>query len=776
MDVCGLADLGYTGIPWTFEKKVAGGTYCRVRLDRALASPCWSARYPMAEVKHLASTAMSDHLPILLELEPREPREQRHQHVFRYETMWESHSDFDRMLAQAWAVQTEGEPLQALQSKMLDVSGALSVWGKETFGHVRSEIKKLKRELDRMRTEPTRVGPSYEETKVRANRRRKKNKIEKLKKSDGSMTEDVQELKTLSRNFYIDLYTSEETTGMEEVLAAVDPSVTPEMNARLLAPFDGAEIKTALFQMFPTKAPGPDGFPAYFFQRHWDLCGEEVTKVVLKILNGEDSPEIINNTFIVLIPKVARPEELGQFRPISLCNVIYKIASKVLANRPKRNAAKKHQHCALKLDMRKAYDRVEWNYLKAIMLRMGFHGRWVSLIMRLVSSVSFSVLFNGTPLESFRPSREIRQGDPISPYLFLIAAEGLSGLLKKSRQSLHLQGIQVAPSAPAVNHLLFADDSQLFVKASTAGARDVTEILKKYCDASGQRINLDKSSVFFSKGCPEVVRQSVKGILQVPNETLNEKYLGMPSDVGRSLNGAFKYLKDRAWRILQNPETLSARILKAVYFPTTCFLEASVGSHPSQDLGQDPGTKVVQRRQVCTLNQPKWIAPPVGMVKLNADAAVAKTGNGGALAVVCRSEAGEFLGASALTLNVGYSPATLEAMACREALALAQDLNIQKICVASDCLEVIKNLTQPYDGGYGAVIREIKDTTTLFQSVVFKHEARASNGEAHRLARSSICSWLLMVVARIIILVISVSTVTFLIMMVRALSSPAMSI
>jgi hypothetical protein len=264
--------------------------------------------------------------------------------------------------------------------------------------------------------------------------------------------------------------------------------------------------------------------------------------------------------------------------------------------------------------------------------------------------------------------------------LFLIAAEGLSGLLKKSRQSLHLQGIQVAPSAPAVNHLLFADDSLLFVKASTAGARDVTEILKKYCDASGQRINLDKSSVFFSKGCPEVVRQSVKGILQVPNETLNEKYLGMPSDVGRSLNGAFKYLKDRvwkriqgwlelllsvggkdiliksvvqaipifsmacfklprglchhinqlirnfwwgskegkrkthwvswevmcspkgpgrlgyrdielfniallarqAWRILQNPETLSARILKAVYFPTTGFLEASVGSHPSQ--------------------------------------------------------------------------------------------------------------------------------------------------------------------------------------------------
>jgi hypothetical protein len=196
----------------------------------------------------------------------------------------------------------------------------------------------------------------------------------------------------------------------------------------------------------------------------------------------------------------------------------------------KRNRAKKH--CALKLDMRKTFDRVEWPYLRAIMLRMGFSRRWVDLIMSLVSSVSFSVLFNGTPMEEFRPSRGLRQGDPISPYLFLLAAEGLSGLLKQSQQSPHLQGIKVAPSAPAVNHLLFVDDSLLFVKATNEGASEVMELLTKYCDASGQRINLEKSSVFFSKGCPQERRASVKNILSVPNETLNEKYLGMPSDIG----------------------------------------------------------------------------------------------------------------------------------------------------------------------------------------------------------------------------------------------------
>jgi hypothetical protein len=99
--------------------------------------------------------------------------------------------------------------------------------------------------------------------------------------------------------------------------------------------FKEREVKEALFQMFPTKAPGPDGFPAHFFQRHWDLCGEEVTSVVLRILKGEDNPDVINDTLIVLIPKVVGAEELGQYMPISLCNVIYKIASKVVANRMK---------------------------------------------------------------------------------------------------------------------------------------------------------------------------------------------------------------------------------------------------------------------------------------------------------------------------------------------------------------------------------------------------------------------------------------------------------
>jgi hypothetical protein len=132
----------------------------------------------------------------------------------------------------------------------------------------------------------------------------------------------------------------------------------------------------------------------------------------------------------------------------------------------KRKREKNLRCCALKLVMKKAYDRVEWSYLRAIMLKLGFHQLWVEMVMRLVTIVSFSVLFNGDHLEGFSPSRGIRQGDPISPYLFLLEAQGLSCLLKPRVESSSLSGIKVAPSAPMVCHLLFTDDSLLFFKAT----------------------------------------------------------------------------------------------------------------------------------------------------------------------------------------------------------------------------------------------------------------------------------------------------------------------
>ena len=117
---------------------------------------------------------------------------------------------------------------------------------------------------------------------------------------------------------------------------------------------------------------------------------------------------------------------------------------------------------AVKLDMSKAYDRVEWDYLRAIMLKLGFHVRWVDLVMVCVTTASYSVMVNGEAKGYIKPTRGLRQGDPLSPYLFLLCAEGLSALLRKAEQDRFIRGVAICRGGPRVSHLFFADNSIIF--------------------------------------------------------------------------------------------------------------------------------------------------------------------------------------------------------------------------------------------------------------------------------------------------------------------------
>ena len=260
----------------------------------------------------------------------------------------------------------------------------------------------------------------------------------------------------------------------------------------------------------------------------------DVCSTVLDCLQNYKIPTDINRTHIALIPKIKSPESISEYRPISLCSVIYQLVSKVLTNRLKNilplvisenqsafqvgrvitdnslvafetlHYMKHHltgrlDFMALKLDMSKAYNRVEWKFLELMMKRMGFADRWVALMMECISSVSYSILINGEPSAPIHPTIGIRQRDPLSPYLFLFCTEGFHSLLQHTVDYGQIRGVSICRNGPWLTHLFFANNNLLFCRYSVAKCHKIQDLLSSYDSALGQQLNRSKTSLFFGK-------------------------------------------------------------------------------------------------------------------------------------------------------------------------------------------------------------------------------------------------------------------------------------
>lgn len=415
--------------------------------------------------------------------------------------------------------------------------------------------------------------------------RRQQNLVVKLKDHQGDWVEDEDTVANLIAAFYQTLFTSV-PSPMNSVLKHVQPRVTEQQNTWLTAEVTNEEIRMAVFDLGPHKAPGPDGFNGFFYQSAWDEVKVQTTRMVKGFFEGDADMQNINETNLILIPKVDHPETVSHFRPISLCNFSYKIVAKVLASRLKRvldTCISEHQRAfvpdrliqdnsimvheafhylknnrnsgkyevAMNIDMNKAYDRLEWSFLEEVMLRMNFCTRWVGWIMNCVRSVSFNVQMAGRTITSFNPQRGLRQGDPLSPYLFILASEVLSLMISSHAANGSLKGIKVARSSPMLTHCMFADDTIIFLRAEESNCRVFVNLLNQYCEASGQAVNMEKSNLFFSNNTPSDQREAIAASLGV-NEVENPgKYLGLPIIWGSSKQRALAFVRDRVGKKMQ---------------------------------------------------------------------------------------------------------------------------------------------------------------------------------------------------------------------------------
>ncbi|KAL0345399.1 UNVERIFIED_CONTAM: putative mitochondrial protein [Sesamum radiatum] len=541
---CQLMDLGCSGYRFTWCNQREAPNTVRVRLDRACATLDWRNLFPTAQVVALSAKG-SDHNPLLIALKVATGFvSMQRRKLFRFEAMWARSAECEALVQDLWGRDCHGAAGTRVMHRIQRIRAGLMEWDKLKFGNVRRRIKELETLLLNCSKDPISDDNGFVRSRLRNELEelltweeilwKQRGKAQWLCEGDRIPLISIQGLvleneKTLflvlgvvTAIGVIPRKTSNPSEeAIDKVLGGMPAKVTDDMNEALIQPFVSEEVKLAISHMYPYKSPGPDGLSPVFYQNYWHIVGPEIISFVLDFLNHGHFDVAFNYTFIVLIPKCDSPENMSHFRPISLCNITYKIASKMLANRLKPflphiisetqsafvpgrlitdnilvayelNHFLAHKtwgskgHAAIKLDLSKAYDRVEWIFLESVLAKLGFHHRFISLINLCVSTVS---------------------------YLFII-------------------------------------DGQKFGYVCCYGVCESDS--SDFEAASGLMANLNKSSVAFSPNVPNTLQEDLAGRLGIRAVSRHEKYLGLPALVGRSKKEVFQSLTDKVWMRLQS--------------------------------------------------------------------------------------------------------------------------------------------------------------------------------------------------------------------------------
>ena len=410
--------------------------------------------------------------------------------------------------------------------------------------------------------------------------RRRRNTVDALLDESGCWITDVEQVKGMVISFWKQLFQEEQSSEVPEpLLRDYFPDISAMDREKLSRPFSPCEVFAALQDMQPFKAPGPDGFQQVFYQRFWNLVQPSVTQLVGDVLAGRAFPEGLNDAFLVLIPKVESPSRPNQFRPIGLCNIVYKLVTKVIVNRikpilsslisptqcsfvPKRQITDnviivqemlhsmrykqgKRGYMMIKIDFEKAYDRLRWSFIRDTLLELRLPQLMVDVVMNCIESAKLSVLWNGEPMETFQPSRGIRQGDPLSPYLYVLCMERLTHLIEREVQLGGWKPVRASRNGPQISTLAFVDDLILFGEASVDQAEIMMKCLATFCGASGSKVSVDKSKKIFSANTHIDIQDAVSRSMGMEVTMDLGKYLGVPTINGRTSKREYQFLVDK---------------------------------------------------------------------------------------------------------------------------------------------------------------------------------------------------------------------------------------
>lgn len=409
---------------------------------------------------------------------------------------------------------------------------------------------------------------------VMATSRQRRNFIDSLNVG-GTTVVDPNEMKMAVHNHFKNLY-KEEVKVRSMFRDRLGNTIDPEKCTQLIAEFSEEEVLSAIKSCDGNKAPGPDGFNMLCIKKGWKFMKGEIMTFLAEFHKNGRLPKCINSSFITLVPKVENPIGLSDYRPISLIGCMYKILSKVLAARLKvtipvvvgevqsaftggKNIQdgilianevvdswkkERKQGLIIKLDFQKAFGNLNWNYTLEMMMIMGFPNKWILWIKECLSSSWIYVLVNGSSSLDFQMEKGVRQGDPLSPFLFIIAVEGLNWMFKNAVSQGSLCGLAMGNAGPIITHLQFADDTLVFCKAILEEVQTVKSLLCEFEEISGLKINYHKS-ILCGVGITDSNLQLFAEAFNCHSQKLPVKYLGMPLGANPKLKSTWKPVIDK---------------------------------------------------------------------------------------------------------------------------------------------------------------------------------------------------------------------------------------
>ncbi|XP_010468536.1 PREDICTED: uncharacterized protein LOC104748626 [Camelina sativa] len=516
---CGLLDFPFLGDclslrGWCDKKPI------RCRFDRALGNKDWHDLVPDTVTEYLPMIA-SDHMTLVTSIGAKRLRGRR---SFMFDRRWVGKAGLMEAISSGW--HAEHDPGSAgFVDKIVSCRRAISRWRKAQVPYGRDLIEDLKWDEEihlyqKSRNRWMRVeDKNTKYFQVQTKQQRARNRIVGLyNKQDVWSTED-EDICDMAVSYFEELFTSINPDNFEYVLREVNTVITDADNTRLTAPATEAEVRQALFMMHPDKAPGPDRMTSLFFKKARTVVKADLVSMVNQFLEEGVFDKDLNRTHICLIPKVVKPTRMAELRPISLCNVGYKVISKVLCQR-----------------------------LKVFLPGLISETQTAFVPGRLISD---NILIAQEMFHGLRTNHSCK--------------EVLIANIRKAEADKRITGIKVANKCPPITHLLFADDSLFFCKVDKDQCLAILEILRQYEGVSGQQFNLAKSSIQLGHTVDTVVQTEIQGVLGITNRGLGitnlggmGSYLGIPESLGGSKIKVFSYVRDR----LQSHTTgWSARLL-----------------------------------------------------------------------------------------------------------------------------------------------------------------------------------------------------------------------